>query len=268
MGAGPEWLLSAGLEAYLSRAGYDVACAHVEAPADSWRAGIRTAFELMRALATRVREARAAGRFPLVIAGNCNVAVGVLGGLGPRTGVLWFDAHGDFNTPETTTGGFLDGMALATVPGRCWPQLTRSVPGFQLVPDQTTYLLGARDFDPLEAEALSRSAVRVFRPALIRSGLGSPLAELAERVEQVYVHPDLDVLDPSEGRVNEFAPADGMRRCEVEATLADIGRAVPIAAATLSAYDPRYDADGRVCASAFALIDALLAAVRRTASGA
>jgi Arginase/agmatinase/formimionoglutamate hydrolase, arginase family len=53
------------------------------------------------------------GDFPSSFQGNCLAAVGVIAGLGPGTGVIWIDAHGDFNTPQTTTSGFLDGMTLA-----------------------------------------------------------------------------------------------------------------------------------------------------------
>ena len=76
------------------------------------------------------RDRNPAERFPLVLAGNCNAAVGVVAGLGPGAAVLWCDAHADFNTPETTTGGFLDGMGLATVTGRCWTSMAARVPGF------------------------------------------------------------------------------------------------------------------------------------------
>jgi len=88
----------------LDSIGICIHCRTIEVP-DEERAEIRTAFELMTALAGAVRAARAAGRFPLVLAGNCNTAVGTLGGLGSDAApaVLWFDAHADFNTPETTT---------------------------------------------------------------------------------------------------------------------------------------------------------------------
>ena len=80
----------------------------VEAPSE-FRAEIRTAFELLRALAERVRFAYNNGAFPLVLSGNCNGSLGTLAGIGSndQTGIIWFDGHGDFNTPETTESGFL-----------------------------------------------------------------------------------------------------------------------------------------------------------------
>ena len=74
-----------------------------------------TAFELHGLVSGRVRQAIAEGGFPLVLSGNCNTAaIGAIAGAGPEDlGIVWFDAHGEFNTPETTTTGFIDGMGLA-----------------------------------------------------------------------------------------------------------------------------------------------------------
>src|SRR6266568_3931238 len=103
MGAGPEHLLRAGLPDRLAGAGHEVHVRVLEAPADSWQAEIRTAFDLARGVAEAVRQARGIGAFPLVLSGNCGpAALGCVAGLGPSTSILWFDTHGDFNTPETT----------------------------------------------------------------------------------------------------------------------------------------------------------------------
>ena len=116
MGAGPEHLIAMGLLDRLRERAGSVSLRELAPSDDTWAAEIGTAFDIDRHLARAVLDARSAGAFPLVLAGNCITSVGTIGGLGPgTTGVLWFDAHGDFNTPETTVGGFLDGMALATV---------------------------------------------------------------------------------------------------------------------------------------------------------
>jgi len=255
MGAGPEALVAAGLPARLERAGHRVACAPVEPPAGSWRAEIRTAFELAAGVAERVRGARRAGRFPLVLTGNCSAAVGVVAGLGPGASVLWCDAHGDFNTPETTTGGFLDGMALAAVTGRCWVAMTAQVPGFAPVPEAAVWLAGARDLDAVERVALDRSAVRrvpaaTIGPAFareVRSGLGGDAP--------LYLHLDLDVLDPADGRANPYAAPGGVRAASLVAFCEALGTPTAL---TVSAYDPTCDGDGRVRDAAFAAIEALV----------
>jgi arginase len=111
-GAGPEHLLNAGLTSHVHSHGHFVADIQViEDDPTQPPTEIRTAFELARRLASAVREARACGRVPLVLSGNCNSAVGTLSGLTPaRRAIFWFDAHGDCNTPDTTATGFLVGQ--------------------------------------------------------------------------------------------------------------------------------------------------------------
>jgi len=77
--------------------------------------------------------------------------------------VLWFDAHGDFNTPESTLGGFLDGMALAIATGRCWTGLAATVPGFTPVAEENVVLVGARDLDRANCTSTSTSTVGCAR---------------------------------------------------------------------------------------------------------
>lgn len=261
MGAGPERLVAAGLISRLEALGYTVASSVIE-PERDVPAEIGTAFELMRAVARRVRAAVEGGRFPLVLSGNCNMAPGTLAGLAPASrAVFWFDAHADCNTPETTTSGFLDGTALATAMGWCWRELTGTIPGFQPVSDDRVLLLGARDVDPLEGELLARSAVRVLSPDSLRNGgLTRELAVAGQHADVAYVHCDLDALDPSEGQANPFPVAGGLTVAEIESAVREIGRSVPLRAAAVTAYAPEHDTDGRVARAALRIIDALLAA--------
>ncbi|HKH49751.1 MAG TPA: arginase family protein [Thermoanaerobaculia bacterium] len=265
MGAGPEHLLQAGLISRLEALGHAVSSSVIMTVRDA-PAEIGTAFELMRLVAQRVRAAREQGRFPLVLSGNCNTAPGTLAGLTPASrAVFWFDAHADCNTPDTTSSGFLDGTALATAMGWCWRQMTSSIPGFQPVSDHSVVLLGARDVDPLEAELMSRSAVRVLAPGSLRDGgLARQIASIRPQVDLAYVHCDLDALDPAEGRANPFAVAGGLTVAEIESAVREIGRSVPLKAAAVTAYAPEYDADGRIAEAALRIIESLLAAAARS----
>jgi arginase len=263
MGAGPEALVAAGLPDALERAGHAVRVTTLELPPGTWPAEIGSAFALARLVAARVEAARAAGAFPIVVAGNCMSALGVVAALGEGAGVAWLDAHGDFNTPETTVGGFLDGMALATVAGRCWPRLADGVPGFVPVPEERLWLLGARDLDPLEAEALRRSRVRYVRAAAVGERAAAAIVGRldTDAVRRLYVHLDLDVLDPAEGRVNAFDAPGGVSLDALCAALRALGGRAPVAALTLSAYDPAYDTDGRAARAAIAAAGALVGAL-------
>src|SRR5687767_11665963 len=105
MGAGPEALMPR-LADGLRGAGCEVRSVTLEVPADSWRAEIRSAFDLGRAVAHAVRQSRADAAFPLVLSGNCGpAAIGCVAGVDEAPAICWFDAHGDFNTPDTTIGG-------------------------------------------------------------------------------------------------------------------------------------------------------------------
>lgn len=253
MGAGPEKLLEAGLERRLRESGHVVHTKVAELPADSWHAEIQTSFELMRMLSHAVREAREAGRFPIVLAGNCSTAVGTLAGLPAGTGVAWFDAHGDFNTPETTTSGFLDGTAVAIITGRCWKQLAVTV-GFRPIPDERVFLVGTRDLDSLEGRLLGDSNIDVIEPKKIRTDLARTMNLIGRHVEQMYVHLDLDVLDSSVAAANFYALSGGLTLEDVEYALSEIAREFRIVAVTLSAYDPAADTSEHAARAAIRLI--------------
>ncbi|MDQ3950494.1 MAG: arginase family protein [Gemmatimonadota bacterium] len=270
MGAGPDRLLESGAAVRLREHGHRVRVAEIAPPAGTFPAEIRTAFELQREVAAAVRGAVAEGALPVVLAGNCNAAaLGTLAGLRERpVGVLWFDSHGDFNTPETTGSGFLDGMALAMATGRCWTQLLARLPGFEPVAPANVVLIGARDLDPIEASLLAESPVALIRPADVDTGLAPALDALRGRVRDVYVHIDLDVLDPaSHGRANGLAAPDGLGVGQVASALHAIAHHFRVRGAALTAYDPAVDADGRVCRAALALLEAVADASASAAGG-
>lgn len=97
---------------------------------DAFEGEIGRTFEVKHRVASAVSDAVGNERFPLVLAGNCNTSVGVHAGLNePEVGVVWFDAHPDFNTPDEVTGGYFDAMGVATLAGQCWHKLAASIPG-------------------------------------------------------------------------------------------------------------------------------------------
>lgn len=260
-GSGPEHLIRAGLPDHLRRHGHDVTAIHLieDDPAET-PAEIRTAFELARRLALAVRSARAAGHFPLVLSGNCNTAIGTLSGLTPsRRATFWFDAHGDCNTPETTTSGFLDGMGLAMTMGLCWQGLGATIAGFEPVSADTTFLLGARDLDPPEAELLQRSAIATIPVRQIPEALPSLLARAPLADTLGYLHLDLDVLDPAVGHANYLPAPDGLSLGQLTGAITAIRARVPLGAAALTSYSPDDDYNQGICQAAFAAIDAIVA---------
>ena len=115
MGAGPLHFLKHDLEQCL-RADHTLAPTQILEAPDSFSTENKTAFSLYGSLSHGIRDAQAFGSFPLVLSGNCGAAMGAVSGLSPDDlGLIWFDCHGDFNTPETTASGFLDGMGMAVM---------------------------------------------------------------------------------------------------------------------------------------------------------
>ena len=218
-----------------------------------FRNEVHASFDVIRAGAEAVREAVAAGRMPVVLAGNCASSVGTIAGLGREVGVVWFDAHADFHTPDSTPTGFFDGFGLAMLTGEGWAELRSTIDGVRTVPQEHVVLAGTRDVEPTEEARLADSAIA----RVDADTLESALDELAGRVEAVYVHIDLDVLDPSEGKANDWAVEGGFTASELEGALRAILGRFEVPAAAITAYDPRSDPEGRVPPIAAALVRVL-----------
>ena len=265
MGAGPLALAAAGAAARLRGRGHAVQEQDLGPPSSSpsaWRAELVTAFELHRVMASAVAAARAARQVPLLLSGNCNATVGVLAGMqhpGRNLGLVWLDAHGDFNTPEIDTTGFLDGHGLAMAVGRCWQALTASISGFSAVPERHVVLAGARSLDDAEEAALALSEVTWLRPAQARDAdtVSGALDDLADAVDAVHFHIDLDVHDPSIAPANNYAAPDGLTADNVQMLLRSTVDRLPVISATLASYDPALDPAGRMQNTALALLDLL-----------
>ena len=148
----------------------------------------------------QVEDALTGGRRPALVAGDCSVCLTTLPAVlrhRPEARVLWLDAHGDFNTPETTPSGFLGGMSLAGACGRWDSGLAEGIDPERVV------LAGVRDLDAGERELLERSDATV---------IGASVTETLVAVKNaldgapVYVHLDVDVLDPGAVPVQDPVP--------------------------------------------------------------
>lgn len=252
MGRGPLHFSEHGARDRLRARGHEVLESVVDV-ATTFPTEVGTSFELYRGLSERVCGAVTDQAFPLVLAGNCGSSLGTVSGVRAASpnddsaiGVIWLDAHADFNTPEITTSGFLDGTVLAALTGRGWNALTASIPGFRPVPDAHVVLVGARDIDAEEERLLASSRVTRVEAARMRTdgaraALDPALTELARHVSRVYLHIDLDVHDPAEAQANQYAVPGGLAAGTVRDLVRVVGERFSIVAAALTAYDPTYD---------------------------
>jgi arginase len=263
MGRGPLHLVERGLLDALERAGHEVELAPVRLP-DGFLTEATSAAALHRLVAGRVAAAREEGRLPVVLSGNCNhAALGTLAAIGPAA-VVWMDAHGDLNTPETSASGFFDGMALTVALGRSWRKLTVALPGFQPLEEQNLVLVGARDLDPEERELIETTPISWVRVEDLRrqgvdGALGPVLEDFARRVEQVYLHFDLDSLDPAELTANGYVVPGGLTLAEAVEIARVARRHLRIAGAAITAYDPGQDAGDKGVRAAAAILEAVAA---------
>jgi arginase len=133
-------------------------------------------------------------------------------------------------------------MGLAMLLGDGWRELRNTVEGLRPVPAEHALLVGARDIDPTEQDRVAASPLRRADPKT----LDDALEELSHVVDAVYVHLDLDVIDPSVARANELSVESGFNAEELERALAEISSRFEIAAAAMTAYDPSVDGEGRM----------------------
>ena len=260
MGRGPLHLVERGLVRDLEAQGHNVDLQPIRLP-EGFATEAGAAVEIQRQLSRAAGQARADGRLPIVLTGNCNATLGALAAHDPGTvGLVWLDAHADFNTSETTRSGFFDGMALSMITGSAWQTLAATVPHFHPLAERDVVLVGARDLDPAEEERLARSHITRVAAADVPDALERAFDHLSRRIARVHLHIDLDVLDPSAGRANQFAVPDGLSLVQADLLVAAAGERFEIGSVTFSAYDPDHDPDDRIVRAVGSLLAAVLEA--------
>jgi arginase len=221
-----------------------------------------TAFDLQKKIKESVGAAIHHGTFPLVLSGNCNATVGTVAGLNNKnTGVIWFDAHGDLETPDTTTTGFLDGMALSVLLGRCWHNKITQF-SYQPLPANHIILIGARDMSEAEKDFIRDSGIHYVTVSQIQNAtdkVESALASLIKAgVTQLHIHLDVDVIDPSEGEANSYSSPGGLTSKEVIEAIRFCCSKLSLRSAGITSYDPECDTDGRILNVILEAVDAIV----------
>lgn len=208
---------------------------------------------LHRPIAEFVAETIAQGNRPVSITGDCCSAIGVMAGLQKaklNPTLIWLDAHGDFNTWETTPSGFLGGMPLAMLVGRGEQSMTQAV-GLHSFPESRVILSDARNLDPEEEKAIAASEVNHLKDS--RAVPDHPLT-----AELLYVHIDVDVINPNEAPAMSYLAPGGPSAADLETVFRRLARTGRVIAVSLSAWNPELDPDRRSQTVCMRLLDALI----------
>lgn len=207
---------------------------------------------LHKPIATNVEQALRDGDLPVSIGGDCCTAIAVTAGL-QRAGIdhllIWFDAHGDFNTRETSPSGFLGGMPLAMLVGRGEQSMLEAL---EMEPhtEEKVLFTDGRDLDPLERKAMEGS-----RLVHIRDVNDVQTYDLPDM--PLYIHFDTDILDPVIAPAMNYFAEGGPDLTLLKSVFRHLAGTGRIAAVSLSSWNPALDTDGstqRVCMEALGVL--------------
>lgn len=231
---GPKYMADGGLLPMLEKLGCSVRPIDVAAltKAEQAEYGAWNLAALQNShIGSLVAKNREGGGLVVGLLTNCVDLLGMLAGLQHlqpaglkplRVGLIYFDAHADFNTPETTLSGMLGGMDVAIAAGMCLTRLRLKSGLDPALPTKYIVFGGLRDVDPLEQELLDRSDCEFLTVPDIRAhgdALERQVNRLAGLVDVIYVHVDMDVLDPSEVSGHPLTAPEGPSSAELAACI-------------------------------------------------
>jgi arginase len=195
----------------------------------------------------------ARGERPISIAGDCCTPLGMLAGLqrgGLDPVLVWLDAHGDFNTWETTPSGFLGGMPLAMLVGRGEQTMVKAV-GLEPLAEEHVILCDGRDLDPGERQLLAASGVQhLIHP---RDLLTHPLM-----ARPLYLHLDMDIVNPDDAPAMSYRTPGGPSAAELRSIFRALAHSGRVTAVSVATWSPELDGDGHSREVCMELLGALI----------
>ncbi|MFC1564975.1 arginase family protein [candidate division KSB1 bacterium] len=213
------------------------------------------------------------GYFNIGLLGNCNSLMGMLAGLqhsgrGRRplkVGLVWIDAHGDFNTPETTLSGMLGGMPVAVSAGMCLERLRLRSDLDPALPTKYIVMAGIRDTDPLEQELIDRSDIEMITTQDIRDlsdNIHHQMERLSRLTDIIYIHIDMDVLDPAEVQGHSLNVPDGPTSLELADALTIMFEYEKASGLGIASYPAARDEDKLSLKAAYNLIEGAIKGIK------
>ena len=235
-------------------------------PAHARRKNLDGVLRVARALAGRIETILAEGRVPLILGGDCTVALGALAGAARHhreMGLVYLDRDAELNTPATTPSGILDGMVIAHLLGRGEPALAAFERNAPLLRPGKLALLGVGRLDPQEIpffEALP--ALRIssgeLRGMAEARAAEEVLTRLADGEDRFWVHCDLDVLDGEEMPAVDFPAPGGLSLAQLTGILRGLAASPGLAGLELTNFNPDRDPEGKAARQVVEMIGAIL----------
>ena len=202
---------------------------------------------------------------PLGLLQNCNGLMGMLAGIQRsegwkplKVGLVWIDAHGDFNTPETTYSGMLGGMPVAVSCGLCYDRLRRTCGLDPALPTKYVTMVGVRDTDPYEQESIDRYDISQITVDDLRNNspaIDMEMERLSTLCDKIYIHVDMDVLDPADIPGAGLPVANGPTAKELADAIEVMFEYPKAAAFGVASYPAARDTEKKGLKSVYALIE-------------
>lgn len=263
---GPSALRYAGLSGRLKALGYTLHDAgNLYVPVrDSLARGERDGFlpairDVCQAAYEAAAQAVAAGEIPLFLGGDHSLAIGTIGGTTSReaVGVIWVDAHGDANRPQTSPSGNVHGMPLAALLGEGFPELVNvGRPGAKLSA-RDVVMVGIRDLDDGERQWLKQSGIQVYTMRdLDERGMSAVIREALQKLEhcgRLHVSLDMDSVDPTQAPGVGTPCPGGLSYREAQLLMEIIADTGKLASADIVEINPILDHENRTARMAVAL---------------
>ncbi len=216
-------------------------------------------------LAKMVKEEVGKNRFPLILGGDHSIAIGSLAGISQNydnLGVIWYDAHGDLNTADTSPSGNIHGMPLAVSLGLGHDKLTNILEYQPKVKPENIVIIGARMLDPEEKELIQEMGIKVYSMHEIdRMGMSAAMTEaidyLKEKTDGVHLSLDLDGLDPAEAPGVGTPVLGGLSYRESHLAMEMLAEAEIITSAEFVEVNPILDEKNKTATMAVGLVGSL-----------
>ncbi|OQE14158.1 hypothetical protein PENFLA_c040G10597 [Penicillium flavigenum] len=241
VGNGPHRIRSLGIIQSLEKLGVKINFQEIPL-VDEFEGEIGRSFELLRRISTAVTEAVAQNTFPLILSGNCMASVGAACGLNIKDlGFIYFDAHDDLDSPDVNETGYFDAMGLSMLRGESWKTLINTVPGYHPMTYRRFLYCGLRDQSEIQRQRVIDAGMTSIWGETKRKV--DFAAELKKHLESrsyspALVHLDLDVLDESYGKVNDYPSPGGMFEEDLVTCMGLVPQKATPKSLTVCSFDP------------------------------